>query len=324
MQLMTVNLSLNMYWGIYADDPKIFPLDSIPGWSLVNPFLYKRIWQQFNDTADELSCKPTYIVGDCFHIISKGFVLVSHEKNRDVDYNVYLEWNDKLINLIGYFRYASKQFSLMPNFHSYGPRLINELPDALFPIKGDGCVTPLWPIETALTKADINVVSSSSLTQTPPVYDTMLLDAIEAIIRQDYRTSVLLSAMAIENLARMKLDIEAKKMPNAVGFQEIRNAPFKKILHELPLRLLSKSLFQDNQNLYDQALGVYRRRNAIIHGGAHHDKTDYSIVSLAREAIQCAIQIVEWFGELGGYVNPLDKKAGTIFCNRSHYSDEPA
>jgi hypothetical protein len=152
----------------------------------------------------------------------------------------------------------------------------------------------------------------------------MLLDAMEATMRQDYRTSVLLSAMSIENLARLKLEIAAKKMPTIIGPKELRSARLKQLLHELSLQLLGKSLYQDSRNLYNKALDIYKKRNAIIHAGALHDKTDYSIARLASDAIQCAIQVVEWFGELGGYANPLDKKTGAMVCNTGHYPDSPA
>ncbi len=98
----------------------------------------------------------------------------------------------------------------------------------------------------------------------------------------------------------------------------------KQLLHEFSLQSLGTSLYQDSRDLYDKALDIYRKRNAIMHAGALHDKTDYSTVRLASDAIQCAIQVAEWFGELGGYANPLDKKTGGIVCNTGHYPDSPA
>jgi hypothetical protein len=115
----------------------------------------------------------------------------------------------------------------------------------------------------------------------------------------------------------------SKKMPNVIRLNELRNAKLNQLLHELSLRLLGKSLHQDNQDLYDKALEIYRKRNAIMHAGALNNKTDYSIVRLASDAIQCAIQVVEWFGELGGCTNPLDSKTGAIVCNSGHYPDSP-
>lgn len=325
MQLLTVNLNTPMFWGIYADDPKSVFLDCLPGWSLVNPLLYEPIRQKSREPEYELGSQPTFVVGNRFHIMTKGFMLVSSEANRDVDWaNSFIEWDEKLISLIGYFRYASKQFSLMPNIQSFGPRVIDELPDPLFPIKGGECSTQAWHIETALTKDDTEVVSCSLLAEPPPAYDTMLLDAMEATTRQDYRTAVLFSAMSVENLARLKLEIAAKKMPNVVELKELRKARMKQLLHELSLRLLGRSLYQDNQDLYDKALDIYRKRNALVHAGALHDKTDYSIAWLASDAIQCAIQVVEWFGELGGYANPLNKKTGAVVCNSGYYPDSPA
>ncbi len=180
MQLLTVNLNIPMYWGMYANDPTSIPLDCISGWALVNPLLYERIRQQSREPDYELGAKPTFVVGNRFHVMTKGFMLVLSEANRDVDWNnLFFEWDDNLISLIGYFRYASKQFTLMPNIQSFGPRVINELPDSLLPTKGNECATQTWHIETALTKDDIEAVSRSTLAEPPPAYDTMLLDAME-------------------------------------------------------------------------------------------------------------------------------------------------
>ena len=46
--------------------------------------------------------------------------------------------------------------------------------------------------------------------------------------------------------------------------------------------------------------------------------TPYSGFKQAREAIQCAIQLVEWFGELGGYSNPLDPVDGMVVCHAAN------
>jgi hypothetical protein len=325
MQLLIVNLNVKMYWGIFENDPKSFPLDCMPGWSLVNPLLYNSIQQQLNSPGIDPGTKPTFVVGDRFHVLTKGFLLVNSESNSEFEQPSFsFEWFDTLIRLVEYFRYASKQFSLLPEVKSFGPKELTELPDLVFPSKGDGCATQAWHINTALTRDDVKVAGRCALTSPPPAYDTMLLDAMDAVLRQDYRTSVLLSAMSIENLARLKLEKAAKIIPSDITLKQLQNAKLNELLHKLPLQLLDKSLFQDNQNLYKKVLDIYRKRNTIIHAGAFHDKTDYSIIRLARDAIQSAIQVVEWFGELGGYSSPLNKEKGGIFCNEAYYPDSSA
>jgi len=254
--------------------------------------------------------------------MTKGFILALSDTSRDHDWsNLSFIWNDRLTRLIGYLRYASKQFTLMPNIHSFGPRVVNELLDPLIPSIGDECSTQAWHVETALIKTDIEVVSQSDLDEPPPAYDTLLLDAMEAAMRKDYRASVLFSAMSIENLARLKLEMASKKSPSLVTSNDLRNAKLNKLLNELSRDILGKSLCEEKKSLYDKALDIYKKRNAIMHAGALHDKTDYSIIWLASDAIQCAIQIVEWFGERNGYANPLDKKTGAIECNSGYYPD---
>ena len=342
MKLLTVELASPLIWNICPSDPSTFELSCLPGWSLVNPFLYESIKQAYGDSKAFPDSKATFIDGDHYYINTQGFVLALTDNAIPIswDEKFGLEWDTKLFQLINYFRYASKQFHISPNMKSFGLTDISKLPSPIFPSVGDKCATQAWHLRTALDKIGIEIVSKQVLRESPPAFDIILLDAMEAATHEDYKTAVLFPAIAMENLARMKLDEALKsafsqsslnqpltivlhpdkdKDTNEKRRHELRellinNARFRRLLHQSSLILLGKSICQNDKALYDRAIQVYDSRNKMAHQGIMPggEPTRYSGIKQAREAIQCAIQVVEWFEELGGYVNPLDPGKGII------------
>jgi len=77
----------------------------------------------------------------------------------------------------------------------------------------------------------------------------------------------------------------------------IHNARFKRLLHQSALVLLGKSICLDDKTFYDRAIEVYESRNKMAHQGIMPggEVTPYSGYKQAKEAIQCAIRLVEWF-----------------------------
>jgi len=87
-----------------------------------------------------------------------------------------------------------------------------------------------------------------------------------------------------------------------------------KLLNELSQRLLGNSIYQQDPELYNSILTLYKRKNELVRTGGLHEKVDYSAIWAAMDAIQCAIQIFKWFGEPAGYTSPLDCN-GSLLCN---------
>jgi hypothetical protein len=318
MQLLAVSLNVSMAWGITPDDPKTRPLDCLRGWSVVNPFLYKPI-RRLQPEPDLLpGCQATFIADNRFHCSTNGFVLASTGANRNVvwDDQMLLEWQDRLMGLIRCFRYASKQFTLLPEIDTLKPFELSQLPGFILPFKGEPCSTPAWEITTAVTGEMISKVSQCDLTEPPPAYDTQLLDAMEAVTRQKNTTAVLLSETSIETLVRLRLEKAYKKAPKALEPNEIQNAKINKLLNELSQQLLGKSIYQEDPQLYNSVLTLYKRKNELVQTGGLHEKVDYAAIWAAMDAIQCAIQVFKWFGEPSSYTSPLDCN-GSLSCNSS-------
>ena len=77
MQILTVRLNIDVYWGITLSDPKAIQLACLPGWSLVNPLLYEPIQRQSTKPGEELASRPDFIIDERVHVVTNGMMLVS-------------------------------------------------------------------------------------------------------------------------------------------------------------------------------------------------------------------------------------------------------
>jgi hypothetical protein len=164
-----------------------------------------------------------------------------------------------------------------------------------------------------------------------PVAHSLLLDAVQAGVDDDYRRTLLYSAMATETAAATALDdayagalsetparstLRVRSFPEGGGRQQVKDpvfafvrerGSFAQLLNELPLYLFGRSLLLDDEPLFHAALRLYRTRNKIAHwgeppgDGAHLQITRQG----ANDALETAFRAFAWFGEEGGYVNPL-------------------
>ncbi len=182
---------------------------------------------------------------------------------------------------------------------------------------------PKYTLDTAVTWNDLTDADLDFLTSKSFVYEKLLLDAIHAYKDRDYRRSLLYTAISIETLAATKLDEayelithegDPEKILRLVSFSQKGGAlitkdpvyqllrsrsKFLELLHEIPLYLFGKSLLVDNKTLYQKATRLYSTRNKIAHLGEPHvgNQTTFAMTKEdALEAIECAINIFQWFG----------------------------
>ncbi|MHB0859610.1 MAG: hypothetical protein ACYC5M_18860 [Anaerolineae bacterium] len=307
MKLHYVQMRGHVFWAMHPSDPLVFYLACIPGWSLVNPFVYGPLCRQL-ELPSKGFLKPTFVDGDRYHVATDGFwVAVEDDCDTPAWDKRDLYIGELLGRLSQWMRYASKQFDLIPRVSSYNlvGHKADRLPDPSFPDTGETAATDRWPLSTSLTGDDLEVVSHCNLAELPPSYDTMLLGAIQALMSANYGWAIVLSGVAIEHLARARLRREAHGHPGVLEDHAIRNAKLKDLLHKLRLSLSLSSLHCENPALYEAALGVYNQRNDILHGNIANDDHDWNTVRSSARAVQCAINVVQWFGERGGYENPF-------------------
>ena len=152
-----------------------------------------------------------------------------------------------------------------------------------------------------------------------------MLDAIKAFHGGEYRIAILYSAIAMETLAGVRLEAEYNRLKASsasqsdMRFLSFRQAggmvivkdpiydyisdrdDFAQLLHIRPLYLLKRSLLDENENLYRDALELYRTRNKIAHRGTGESNCLSLDETGATKAIKTAIQVLSWFGEKAYY-----------------------
>jgi hypothetical protein len=296
---------------------------------------------------DLLKVQANSIIGSDRVIVSTPYLIFLYAGDNDVQEDqtpqvlvdddtfetVILEVGRLLVNL----RYISKQFDLPTgagDFYSLSQRRVSQVPAPSFPTPPARSRISVrkYIIDTSITWEQTQAASTYPSDFTPPAFDTILLDAIDAFADQDYRRAILYSAMSVEIVAATKLDEAYESLilvANASSDFRIISIPqagervavkdpiyeyltsrtdFAQMLHERPLYILSKSLLVDNESLYQTARKLYRTRNKIVHRGeppAGEDATYFEMNQPdALAAIECAIEVFKWFGERGRYVIP--------------------
>ena len=208
---------------------------------------------------------------------------------------------DALTCIICFFvnlRYVSKQVDLptgISNFFSITHLEISHLPTPYFPaqVSDPNVMLRKVAVDTSVTRKHLEEVATYLPNFKPPVFDTILLDAIRAFSDGDYRRAILYSAMSVEIIAATKLSSRAN---------------FAQLLHERSLHILNKSLLIDNEQLYQTARKLYRTRNKIVHQGEPSPEKDSTFFAMnhidAQLALECAVEIFKWFGDASRYTIP--------------------
>ena len=287
--------------------------------------------------SDEPIAKATFVSEGLFYFISNGFFLVSEDSSEPKwETQSRLEWMNRLPAFARCLRSESKQASFIPKLVSFGPVSLTCPRSVELPQVGDPCATASWHLRTAIRSEHILRAGRQPLSEPPPSYDTLLLDAIDCLSHEDYPTAFLLASISMDHLARMQAAIafaasiagecdrslaidfpsgkrdERKKVLFEMLIDDRRS--FKDFLHRVPLVLMGRSLLQDDKDLYDTANRVYQTRNRVVHKELifGDDSPRFSGCDEALEAIGCAVRLAHWFGVMGHYAHPFDGFPGTI------------
>ena len=89
---------------------------------------------------------------------------------------------------------------------------------------------------------------------------------------------------------------------------------FRKLLHEITLYLLNKSILIEKESVYQNLMKLYRTRNKIVHWGAPIDDDPTRLVTINSQeaylAIEMAFEVFNWIGITR--FNPLLNTSFTI------------
>jgi len=186
-------------------------------------------------------------------------------------------WVDVFLRAL---RYTSKQASLgsSDSIAALSRATLESLPQQLpaLPEPGKGMIRA-DVVDTAITFPQLVSATQVSADFTAPIFDTVLLDARQALDQADFRRSILFASMAVEIMASSTLDDAHDHAASAGTFSGWhivasptsedptrradpvfrflrRRGDFAQLMHEAPLYALQRSLFVENPQLYQLAL----------------------------------------------------------------------
>lgn len=340
MRLFAGLLTGRTYWKIHRNDPKLLELASLPDWFFVNPLVYPKlpldlnIWSRPKLVADDVTLVESngMVIGtmkDRYSFDLIPFPLEKPEIFRADESDTADDVHDVAPAYLGplatNLRQTSKQVELPTGLAVISGTEVSELPSANFPtVEPNGqkfLARYIW--DTAVTweqliEADVRLIASKT-----PIYEELLLDAIHAFYDNDYRRTLLYSAISIETIAATILEdryevalhaedhdhelriIQRQQAGGSIILKDpvyeflVARGKFAELLHQLPLYLMGKSLLVENEQLYQKAIQLYKTRNKIAHlgdssakgpGGFSTNQDD------ARITLQVALDIFRWFG----------------------------
>jgi hypothetical protein len=293
---------------------------------------------------------PAIVEGDAFLIVNSLGISVPTglDLHKEEDYSILSAFLSRFLEAC---RFLFKHYEMPRSFVGISPLGEANLPTIGQVIQAD---SPMFLNEyrwrTAVEWKRLNEVNQIVLSGGVSAFHGILLDAFEAFRSQDYRRSILYSAVAVETMAAEVLDQEYERLltgdvavewwrvielPTSSG--TVRKDPvydylasrddFRSLLHERPLYLMRRSLLVDNQEVFRRALALYKTRNKLVHRGAvpPEGSDDHLQLNLygAEQALECALAIFSWFGADSDYVRPYKRGFVEGFTGRFG-SDESA
>lgn len=322
-------VSTNTIWfKVCTEDPKYYPLKSLPGWCFVNPLLFNHA----NNIP--ISTRSYYVFGvrDEYAYVRSRLIFLAYD-DGEFTATPSIDVIPNVIEIDKFFRklrYICKNENIPATISrddvTHQPLFFLDLPEPIMPIALEGNRSrgyiPRSAIDKSVTWSRISEADDLPQDFEPPIYDGLILDAISAYHSTDFRRAILFAAMAIEVATSSTLDLIYENDKVAGGtdsnLRTIKIAKpkgeaifkdpvyellrardsFKQLLHERCLYVLRKSLQIDDESLYQIAVKVYITRNKIVHNGYTPKIGGEDLVPIskmgAETAIDCAYRIIQW------------------------------
>jgi hypothetical protein len=178
-------------------------------------------------------------------------------------------------------------------------------------------------LDLAMSWAKIHQLDKTLEQSSFETYMEVLLDGIAAHQESDYLKAILYSAIACESVAAQQIDRaydnlrmaptkshthrfvkcktpngDVEKDPVFERLRSIEKGAFLSSLHELPLYLWARSIQDEKPQLYRTAHALYKTRNKVAHLGGLTEESDKTLPITregSQQAIDCAVQIFDWF-----------------------------
>jgi len=237
--------------------------------------------------------------------------------------------------LLNMLRHRFKQANLSDEVYGISSIDVESIPAleaSLFDRRTQGMIRK-YLVDTAVDWSSLSSIDVDIPSFSPPIFDTILLDAFRALWRGDNRQAILYAAIAVETLVNTVLkeaydrlvssgdisgrfrlldfttDGGAKVTKDPVYDALSQRTDFGLLIHERSLYLLGRSVLADNQVLYTKAKKLYTTRNKIVHWGEPSAEHDAYLINTrdAQDAISCAAKVFEYYGS-PDYVSISDLK----------------
>lgn len=323
MRIAYLILAGTVRWNIRPDDPVEFPAIPMLQATVLNPLALG------THKVSEQTILP--LRDGCIHILTNNIHFkVPEEVNVSGDsFPAFQNWL-RLIRLVSRQAMLPTDIVGLGSFNNMEEKLTVDIPKLNYSCK----IIGTYRIETAIDASILLRASQIGSDSDIPICHEILLDALAAFERNDYRQTVLYAAIAIESLARTYLGsvyeravtsqqppahLNIVEFPQAGGLVQKKdpvfsllydNDSFQRLLHESPLYLTRRSLLVENDDLYRRALSLYRTRNRLGHGHVIPENNTENLLSIdsagALNGLETAIQVFEWFGETGYRLPRLD------------------
>lgn len=316
MNLYSISLGATLRWNVKLGDPSYWPVLSEFDGCILNPLVV---------LGDEKKPTVFQINDKTYHVIT-NFLFICIPNHVAVD-----EILQALQLWLRLLRIASKQASFPVEVYSLSLRTIDfQKIELAYPAhQGKGTLIGEFHIHTALNEAALNLANGWNSETAVPLFHELLLDALHACEVRRYRDAILYSAIAVEALAQHELTRiyeEALLMTlppihlNILDFSQaggvvVKKDPifslltesdnFGRLLHEIPLYLIRRSLLKEKPDLYKQAKNLYGTRNRLSHGQAipvgENNRLQVDAGG-ANMAVGIAVDIFNWFGKNGYHI----------------------
>ncbi len=338
MKLFNTTLNGRIYFRLRETNEIKFYLESFPGVFIVNPLIYSKISKTIE--TNFFSSNENNLI-----LTTNGLIWGTEKTDFDLsefpidDFHKLPENQRNITTAIMMFatkfisamRIVSRQVSIPTSITSaYMEEFEEGLPSINYPIINnkfesflDNFIWQTSVIWEQLVETDKNTINPKF-----PIYEKLIVDAIQAIKTDDFKRALLYSAIAMETIATTKLDSvfeskltnldsslrlinitvnKSKKVVKDPIYSFIRaKCKFNELLHELSLYLTGKSLRIENPKLFEKASKLYRTRNKIAHLGEPIDNEGKN--DIFQEcyqdsvlAIQICQELLNWFGETNNF-----------------------
>ncbi|NEV93044.1 hypothetical protein G3567_02640 [Psychroflexus sp. YR1-1] len=302
-------------WNLKTLSNKWIKLKSASNLELLNPYHFGRAYSDEKFLNQEI----VTVINESAHLSTTGLIFKTNTSISEGEHEKI--WKE-LTHFFKYLRYTSHQFGLNSEGSIHSMHYGSTIKKGTFETQGHTTSMMIRQdyLNSMITWDDVK--SAERLSQKQfiiPVHEEILLDAINDRNKQEHRKAILYSAIAIESMLAKSFDdfyeqlISKSKHTKKYRFLEqsgnikdpifkvlTDRTDFKKLLHEIPLYLMGKSLLESDERLYADTIKLYTTRNKIVHWGApvnpNLDKVLEISQSGAVKSVKIAIKVFEWIG----------------------------